>query len=241
MKFSDFKKNLSVINSKIKTVGDAQVALKPLKIIFPERYKDRELAMIGEETYIVGFFCICDESNNFAVSMIPAMIRTEPDRINRLTVDDQPFTVLEYDVGSKIISNSNVLMNDNLVYKIYNELLELARIPFYYDYEDVPKFFRETPKYNGFPLGSDPVMLEYLTAFMYRNPDDLSQSFRLLDNARKRLSTTEPILVGLNDVSVGSSNFITKVTKSYTTDGITSGLNNPAVRAERIETMLRTT
>lgn len=241
MVVSDFKKNVMVINSKIKTVDDSVVALKPLKIIFPERYKDRELAMIGEVTYIVGFFCVCDEEYNYSVSMVPAMIKTSPDRINKIIVDDQPFTVFEYDAGSNLLDNMNVIMNDNLVYKIYNELLELARIPFYYGYEDVPMFLRETKKYNGFELGSDPVIFEYLTGFMYRNPNDMSESFRLMDDARKKIKTSKPILVGLSDVSVGSSNFITKVTKSYSTDGITSGLNNPSARAERIETMLRTT
>lgn len=241
MNFTDFKKNLDLVAKKVKVVGDAQVALEPLKIIFPERYQDRDLANIGSTTYLVGFYCLMDDDFNYAVSMIPAMISTEPDRINKLMVDDLPYTVFEYDQGSKVIANLNVILNDNLVYKIYNELLELARIPFYYAYEDVPKFFRETKKYNGFDLGSDPVMFEYLSAFMYRNPEDISTSYRLLDNARRQMLSKRPTLVGLNDVSVGSSNFITKVTKSYTTDGITSGLNNPSVRAERIETMLRTT
>lgn len=103
------------------------------------------------------------------------------------------------------------------------------------------KFFSETSKYNGYPLGYDPAALEYLVGFMFRDPKDLSKPYRSMDNAKANLSRIPPAMIGLNDVTTGSSNFITKVTKSYTTAGITSALNNPASRAERIETMLRNT
>lgn len=241
MDSSQYKKNPDIVSKSVKFSGDRTIAVKPVYLLFPERYVQVDLAIMSDSTYIVGFFAIVDEQNNYGVSMIPAMIRTSPDRVNKVVIDDTTYMRLEYDPGSAVIEQMNVVKSDNLVHSIYQELMELAKIPFYYSYTDVPKFFLETTKYNGFKLGYDPVALEYLAGFMFRDPEQIGQSFRHRANAKKDINVIEPVVIGLSDVTIGSNNFITKVTKSYSTDGITSALNNPARRAERIETMLRST
>lgn len=241
MDYSSIKYNPTPVRSKYKVVGDKCVALAPLEVIFPERWIAKDLAELGEVVHLIGYFAVVDDKGNYGKMMIPSIIRTKPDRINKVNINGEGYMVLGYDKGSDLIVNMNVVKDDNLVYYIYSELLEKARIPYYFTYLDTSKFFNETVKYNGFSLGYDPAALEYLIAFMHRDPDDIGRSYRLRDNAKKNLSTVAPSVIGLNDVTTGSNNFITKVTKSYTTAGITSALNNPAQRAERIESMLRNT
>lgn len=241
MDYSSIKHNPSVVYKSFTKVADKYVATKPLKVLFPERWIAKDLAEIGDVVHLIGYFCVVDESGNYGAMTIPAVIRTSPDRITKTSINGEIYTVLEYDKGSDLIVNTKVVRDDNLVYYIYSEFLEKARVPFYFNMSQATKFFDKTSKYNGFPLGYDPAALEYLVGFMYRDPDNISNPYRSRDNAKNDLKNIPPAMIGLNDVTSGSNNFITKVTKSYTTAGITSALNNPSIRAERIETMLRNT
>ncbi len=241
MDYNSIKHNPEAVSKSYTYVADRCVVTKPVRVLFPERWIAKDLAEMGDVVHLIGYFCVIDGSGNYGVVSIPAVIRTSPDRISKTSVNGDTYMVLEYDKGSNLITNMNVVRDDNLVYYIYSEFLEKARIPFYFDMVQVSKFFDETAKYNGFTLGYDPAALEYLVGFMFRDPDDIGKPYRLRDDAKKNLSNVAPVVIGLNDVTTGSNNFITKVTKSYTTAGITSALNNPATRAERIETMLRNT
>lgn len=240
MDYSNLRHNPAAVAKHYKYAGDkCVVSGTGLQIIFPERWVAKELAELGETVHLIGYFAVVDALGNYGKMMIPAVVRTQPDRISKVVIDGDPYVKMEYDPGSNLISNMQVVRDDNLVYYIYSEFFEKARIPFYFDYAECAKFFTESQKYNGFKLGYDPAALEFLVAFMHRNPDNIGESFRHRPDAKS--GKVKPSIMGLNDVTTGSNNFITKVTKSYTTSGITSALNNPARRAERIETMLRNT
>lgn len=240
MDYTNLKHDPDAVAKHYKYVGEKCVVTgNTLQVIFPERWIDKELAELGEVVHLIGYFAVIDDKGNFGKVMIPAIIRTQPDRINKVVIDGEAYVKMEYDKGSDLISTMNVVRDDNLLYYIYSEFLEKARIPFYFTYSERAEFFNESSKYNGFKLGYDPAALEYLIAFMHRDPDNIGASFRHRPDAKA--GKIQPATMGLNDVTTGSNNFITKVTKSYTTAGITSALNNPARRAERIETMLRNT
>lgn len=241
MDYSTIRHNPDRVSASYTYRGDKCVVTKPLSVIFPERWIGKDLAEMGDVVHLIGYFCVVDQDGHYGAMMIPAIVRTSPSRVSKTLIGDDPYIVMEYDKGSDLIVNMNVVRDDNLVYYIYSEFMEKARIPFYIDMVAASKLFNETKKYNGFSLGYDPAALEYLTSFMYRDPEDIGRPYRHRDQAKKNIGIVPPAIIGLNDVTTGSNNFITKVTKSYTTAGITSALNNPAVRAERIETMLRNT
>lgn len=241
MDYSAIKHNPDAVEKSLKYVGNKCVVVQPVQVLFPERWIAKDLASLGAEVHLIGYFVVIDTKGNYGHPMIPAVIRTAPDRVTRISINDEGYIKLEYDPGSDLITSMEVVRDDNIVYYIYSELFEKARIPFYYKYKDRDQFFLETAKYNGFTLGYDPAAIEYLVAFMHRDPDNSDRMYRHRPNAQKDIESIPPSVIGLNDVTTGSNNFITKVTKSYTTAGITSTLNNPARRAERIETMLRTT
>lgn len=242
MDYSKLKYDPGTVSKNYQYMGDKCVVTgDTLQVIFPERWVAKELAELGEIVHLIGYFAVIDSKGNFGKMMVPAVVRTQPSRINRIVIDGDAYVKMEYDKGSNLIYSMNVVVDDNLVYYIYSEFSEKARIPFYFSYEERAILYKESVKYNGFALGYDPAALEYLAAFMHRNPDNIGESYRHRPNAKADLSKVKPAIMGLNDVTTGSNNFITKVTKSYTTAGITSALNNPAKRPERIETMLRNT
>lgn len=241
MDYEKIKHNPAAIYKAITYKGERCIATQPLKVLFPERWISKDLAEMGDVVHLIGYFCVVDDAGNYGTMMIPAVVRTAPTRVTKTSIRGDTYVVMEYDRGSNLIDNMHIVRDDNLVYYIYSEFLEKARIPFYFNMVQASKFFAETAKYNGFSLGYDPAALEFLVSFMFRDPDNISAPYRSIDNAKKQLLGNPPAMIGLNDVTAGSNNFITKINKSYTTAGITSALNNPASRPERIETMLRNT
>ncbi len=236
---NEFKYNPSMVNSKKKRIGSEEVATSPLRIIFPERYLDGPLTVLGEVVYIVGYFAVIDESNNYSICSLPAMIRTEPDRITTTTVDDVPYCTFHYDVGSRLVANINLVIDDNLPHKIYTELLALGRIPFYFNYESVYRFFLETKKYNGYELGSNSVLWEYLAATISRDPNDPSRLYRNRKDIGDRTKRPVPTFIGLNNVAMGATDAFNRQGGSYAREGLTATLADPSTRAERMESILR--
>lgn len=239
MKKSDYIRSKERVDASLKLVGDALVATAPLRIQVPERFADRGLALIEDVTTILGFMAIITEDNFYAASTQTNMIRTVPDRIGKVVVDDIRYIELHYDKGSKVIANINLVMNDNLPHPIYTEHWGKGNIPWYYTEEDLAMMFMECGRDNGVTIGADPAILEYVAGRLCRNPDDPSHYFREQKGSKALFKTKEAVIVGLKNVSYGANNFSTKTGGSYYDPGMTSALANPAVRNERVEWFLR--
>jgi len=240
MKSTEFTRSKTRVDGALKKVGSTLVALEPLRVHIPERFAERGLAEIEDVSYILGFMAIITEDNYYASSTVTAMIRTEPDRIGKVVVDDVGYIELFYEKGSAVIASTDVVVNDNLPHRIYTEMLGKGRIPWYYGYEDIPKMFVDTKKYNGVTIGADFAIWEYLAAALCRDPDDPSRYFRQRPNAKADVARgIKPLYIPLRNVSVGATNVTAKLGGSYTNDGITAALVNPSDRPEKIETLLR--
>lgn len=239
MQSKEFTRSKARVDSALKKVGTKLVALESVRIHIPERFTERGLAEIEDVSYILGFMAIITEDNYYASSTLTAMIRTEPDRIGKVVVDDVAYIELFYEKGSAVIASTDVVVNDNLPHRIYTEMLGKGRIPWYYGYEDIPKMFVDTKKYNGVTIGADFAVWEYISAALCRDPADPSKYFRQRANAKKDTETLTPLYIPLRNVSVGATNVTAKLGGSYTNDGITASLVSPSDRPEKIETLLR--
>jgi hypothetical protein len=239
MQSKEFTRSKARVDSALKKVGTKLIAQEPLRIHIPERFSERGLAEIEDVSYILGFMAIITEDNYYASSTLTAMIRTEPDRIGKVVVDDVAYIELFYEKGSAVIASTDVVVNDNLPHRIYTEMLGKGRIPWYYGYEDIPKMFVDTKKYNGVTIGADFAIWEYVSAALCRDPADPSKYFRQRPEAKKDTESLTPLYIPLRNVSVGATNVTAKLGGSYTNDGITAALVNPSDRPEKIETLLR--
>lgn len=236
---SQFIRDKARVDGAYKVVGKAAVALEPLRIHIPERFAERGLAVIGDVVYVLGCMAIITEDNRFASSRVTSMIRTEPDEVGKVVVDDVSYLELRYNKGSRVIASIEVEISDNLVHRIYTEFLGKGRLPWYYNYEIMPKIFSQTGKYNNLRLGADPVILEVMTANMCRDPNDPSRFYRQRPDAKLSYLKDPPAVIGLRNVSYSATNVAAKLGGSRFEEGLTAILVNPSERAERIETMLR--
>lgn len=229
------RRDSSRLDTAIKTAGDRKIAGESIRMVFPSRWLERELAVIENVITVLGFVALITDDGSYAVTMVPAFFRTKPDRITKDKVDDESYTVFWYDKGSEVIASTDVVMIDNLVHTIYTDLLGQGRIPFYYDYDDVPRFFNDIPHYNGVDGNGDPVIWSFMAATTARDPKDLQKSYR-----QRKVTTdpTPPVYVGLKRVSFHASSLLSKQGGSYYDTGTTSALANPSSRIDRLESML---
>jgi hypothetical protein len=239
MRKSDYIRSKERVDSCLKLVGEALVALEPLRVQIPERFADRGLALIEDVTNILGFMAIITEDNFYASCTQTNMVRTEPDRIGKVVVDNVRYIELHYDKGSKVIANVNLVMNDNLPHPIFTEHWGKAKIPWYYDQEDLAWMFMNTGRDNGVTIGADPAILEFGAGRLCRNPDDPTKFYREQLGSKELFKTKPPVIVGFKNVSYGANNFSTKTGGSFYSPGQTSALAHPAERNERVEWFLR--
>lgn len=236
---SQFIRDKARVDRAYKVSGKVAFAMEHLRVHIPERFVERNLAVIGDVVYILGCMAIITDDNRFASSRVTAMIRTEPDQINKVVVDDVQYIELSYNKGSCLLASTDVEISDNLAHRIYTEFLGKGRQPWYYNYEIMPKIFSRTDKYNGLTLGADPVILEIMTANMCRDPDDPSKFYRQRPDAKLTYLKDPPAVVPLRNVSYSATNVAAKLGGSRFDEGLTAILVNPSERPERIETMLR--
>lgn len=236
---TDYTHNPERVSKSMDRRNDVIWATEPLRIQFPERFLDTGLASLKDVKYVLLFCAYINEQNEYAISHVPSLATVEPDRITKVIVDDIPMVELHFNKGSKVISNTNLVVSDNLVHTIYVELYGQGRIPWYYDMEDLPLFFRDSVYYNNLRLGSDPVLYEYITSVISRDPDDPSRLYRHRQNPKETFLSNPPVITPFRNVSEMATNFTARTAGSYFHDGLLSTLNNPSDRPERMETLLR--
>jgi len=236
---SVYKRSKARTDACMKKAGNTFIAMEPLRIHIPERFAERGLAVIEDVSYVLGCLAVITEDNYYAPATVTGMIKTEPDRVGRVVVDEVGYIELSYNKGSKIVASTDIVVVDNLPHKIYTELLGKGNIPWYYHYPDIPMIFRESAKYNGVRLGADLAIWEYISAQLCRDPNDPTKYWRQIPNAKALLATKSPYFVALRNVSLGSTNMTARLGGSYFDPGMTSTLANPSDRSERFESVLR--
>lgn len=239
MDISTLKRDPKVIHQDWKTVGDQRIITqKGCKIYIPSKYQDNRLVVIGVETYILGIFAVVI-GDRYGVSRAPAMLRVEPDNIATVKIEDEDYLELTFEPGSSVISNTDVVQNNSLLYTIYNEFIAKGYIPWYFTYQDLGELFSLSKYYTGTFLGANHVIPELIAATISRNPDNLKQQYRHVVEKPQDLDKVPPHIVKLNSVTYGATNTTAKLIGAYWEEGVTSALVHPSAKHEDIEDILR--
>lgn len=214
------------------------VAVKDIKILVPKRFVEAELASLDNEVIFLGMVMYVVEDKYYAVSRITAMMRSEPTVINNATIDDQEFFELSYEPGAIVITNTNLVKTDNLMFKVFDEIQQKGRIPTYYDDADIEKLFLYSTYHAGITIGADRCVAGVVTAHMFRSAADdnlfYRQSLKKWDEVKKDNSVS----YGLRVVNKGANSVITKLAGNYLEASLTEALLQEPGRVERGEAAL---
>lgn len=241
MNSSQFIRDKAKVDAAITEDGaGAVIAVKPVKVYIPARYKQSDMAVFETEKTFVGICALVVEDKYYAVSCVTSFMRTEPATINNVTIDDNEYIEMSYEPGDKIITNINLVVVDSLLYRIYDEFIAKGRVPWFLGYEDIGNLFVNSGYYNGVTIGSNPQIFEMIVAAICRAPDSIRNHYRQKVLSKEELKTNPPVIVPLRAVSMGATNAIAKLMGPYFDDNVTSTLVNPGERVERVERLLRT-
>jgi hypothetical protein len=215
------------------------VCKKPVKIYIPVRFAERGLAQIGIETYIVGVYAIVVEDVYYGVSMVNAMLPIEPTATLKMQIDGDEYYEFSFDAGSVVVTSTDLVKTDVLVYKIYDEIISKGRVPWYLGYLELGKIFDTALYHAGANIGANQEVTELIISMISRSEKDRNQYYRTTIEDLSQLMVVKPAFIPLRSVQYAATNTTNKLAGSYFGDALVSALVNPADRVERIESLLR--
>ena len=233
----------SVIHDALEEVVDGEnvtlVAKKRCKIYIPQRFRERNLANIGESISIAAIFCIVVDDKYYGVSSACAMMRITPDITNIVDVFGEPNYEFTFEKGSVICPNLNLVKQDTFVYSIYSEILSKVHVPWFFNYVDVATVMETCDYHGGIRLAPSNVPVEIVVATIARDPSNRKQYFRHSVESIYERTNPMPAFLTNTDVTYGATNLTAKLMGAYLDDGIVSALVNPSDTVETIESLLR--
>lgn len=229
------------VRAALRNAGDETIVTpKGCKIVIPERYVDKGLAEISSDVRILGIFAIIVDDEYYAVSNAITMVRLKSSTISTVKIDGDNHLEFKFDPGSVVIADTQVVVNDQLLFKVFDEFIAKGKVPWFMDYRnDLTALFDSAKRYAGRDFGHNHVILEIIAAAITRMEKDLNVYYRYGLKSPADLVKVAPVTIPLRSVSHGATNTPTKLIGSYFGDGLTSALVTPSDRIEKIEEILR--
>lgn len=215
------------------------VCTKQVKIVIPTRFSERGLAEVGMNTYIVGIYAMIVEDKFYAVSLVNTMIAITPTSTLKIKIKGVEHYEFTFDPGQIVMPRTNLVKNDILVYKIYDEIVSKGKVPWYLGYDDLGHIFDTALSHGGANIGTSPEVTELIISIIARNGKDRTEYYRSSINSLEELKTSPPVFISLKSVPYAATNTTNKLAGSYWNEGVVSSLVTESTRVERIENLLR--
>lgn len=239
MSIPNLIRDAEYVKSKLhKTESGRVVTASDCTIQIPESFVNKNLAVIGTETFIFGFFPIIIDGR-YAVNKTIAMMRITPSSTEKIVIDNNPYIEFQFAQGDTVIYTTALVVTDTLVYYMYDQFIAKGNIPWYMNYYDIANMFDTAKEHAGVDLGSRSV-IELIISSIARDPDDMTLLYRHVFNAPSDLLTKPPVTVPFRSVIWNTSDTTSKLNGAYYSDGINSALVNTSESVELIEGLLRT-
>ncbi len=220
------------------TRNDASVVTsKGCKVYFPTRFADRFLAEVGVSNFCVGLFVIVVD-NYYALVNVNAMVALNPSSTKTITFKDTEYFEMSFNAGAVVIESLELVQNNDILYRLYDELFSKGKIPWYVGYEDLANLYDTAKEFAGANVGENPEVIQLLTSLVSRNVNNRLQYYRSVVNTRKDLIDNPPAFVPLKSVMYSATNTVNKLVGSYFSEGVVSSLLYPTTRVEPLERIL---
>jgi len=216
------------------TITDA-----PCKIHVPVRFQNKDLAILGSEVFIVGFYAIIINDEYYGVDNTIAMMQIRPSSTNKVTVRGTDYFEFSFEPGDVVFVNNHLVVNDTLTYYLYDELVAKGNIPWYMNYYDMSKMFDTASYHAGVNLGSRAI-LELIISTTARDKDDLTRLYRHILNRHEDVVENPPKVIPFRSVVWNTSDTTSRLNGAYFSDAINTAVVNPSESVELIEEILRT-
>lgn len=234
----NFKRNPAAVLPTLFQTGDQLRTKTGCEIYVPVRYAERDLAVVGKETSIIGLFPLV-VGENYSLCSICAMVPIRPAGTTVVSINDEDYYKFTFEKNSVVIENLNLVKKDTLTYVEWNEFFSKGHLPVGVLYDDILKLFRTAQKHAGTTVAKNYPIMELLASRIARNPENPREPYRLCVTTKKQVLEKPPRIVGLRNVSLSSSGTLNKVAGSYLGSGMVAAMVDPSERPSKIENALR--
>lgn len=238
MDFTKLTRNASVIHASLMRSGNALITKTGCKIYIPARFAEHNLASIANEIRITCINAMV-VGNHYAVDLTNAMMQITPTSTSIIEIEGEDHFEFTFEKGSQISPNVNLVVNDTLVYHIYDEIVAKGHVPFFFSYEDLGKLFVTAETHGGIKLASNNVPLEMIATAISRSTKDPMIYYRHVINDIRDQYKVKPEFIAFRNVSYGATNTTAKLMGAYFEEGLLSAFANPSKHPEPVETILR--
>lgn len=237
MEIEKLKKDLGVVNAALKVMPDnSVVALKKLKIVLPKRFEQSNLADVSDTVYsILMLGIIVGDSYGFLGGLCRVVLK--PGEIYEETFGTDRYYVLEFEPGDVVIESLVVPMDSNIGYYYYLEFTKYARVPWYFNYEDLLSVYDEAKFYTGKGMGTSNQAIRVLYALTCRDAVNLDIPFRYSPSLKD--PKAKPKVIGINNPGQLLNSTFSRLSSGYMADNIVSGILNPDTKVTELEEVIR--
>lgn len=223
-----------------KTEDGVVMASRDVHIHIPERYLTKGLAEVSSNSSTLGIFGMIVDDRYYATSLAITSLPIRPTTITTIKIDGDVYVDFFFEAGSVVFPDTQVIINDQLLYSVFDEFFAKGHIPWFIEYQhDLSDIFDSAKQFAGYDFGRNHVILEIIAASVIRVKGNLNRYYRHAIQKQSDLSHQTPEIIPLRSISYGATNTISKLVGSYFGDGLTSALVNPSDRLEKIEETLR--
>lgn len=207
-------------------------------IEIPCRFTERNLAVLGAKTYIVGFFPIII-GDFYAVNSVVGMVEIVPSATERIKRGEVDYFVFSFQPGAVLIKSIDLVVSDTLTYYVYNEFVAMGNFPWYLNYFDRAQIMQTAKLHAGLDLGA-PTIMELIISTTQRDAKDLTKLYRHTLTSVEDIYRTPPVSVPFKSVFWNTADTTSKLNGANFNDAVTSAVSNPSETVEVIEELLRT-
>lgn len=232
-------RDASKVQPFLEEVGEKVITKKACKIQVPARFADIDLAQVGIDTYVYAIYALIMEDGYYAVSNVNTMIKIEPAKTTLTKINGVPYYDFHFNAGSTLITTTNAVRRNLLIYNVINELEFKGKVPWFMDYDDIGKLFDTATSHADSRVNANLTAIEILAASLGRQKDDRLKYYRTMVESREWMKNNPPAFVGLENVHYGVTNTMNKLAGAHFDHGVVSALVNPTTEVQHIEQLLR--
>jgi len=230
------KHNPDIIRKLFLNKKDSIIATDDFYILFPERYINKNLAVMGSVVKLLSVYAVVDKDMNYAVVSAPIIMDIIPVNVTSVIVNGVVNKVLFIGSGEVFIPNRNAIKSDQFMYDVFDEFLLQGKVPWYITYDRLSDLLLESVRYAGSNIGNNPLAMEIIASIIARDPDDKLLPYREALAAGTKSETT---YVGLNNVYYSYDNTLSKIMGGYMRTGITTAIVNKEKETTKVSALLR--
>lgn len=218
----------------MKTPDGTITAKKELKILFPESWVGRDLAWIEGDIRVLTK-CMIMTDNRYSVMNECAHWPLTPDNVSMTDIDGVNCYEFTFEKGSVVCPNYNLIMDEDILYSIFTEMIEKGRVPPYFSDTDLSKMYLNSEYHTGRILSASNSINEMVASSIVRKADNELIQYRHVTEKDKQ----NPVYIAFRSPVYMASTTITKMSTAFFKDGVTSALLTDTKKIEPMERIVR--